>query len=101
MYEKPVYDILESDIFKSWHKQITDKRTHQVIAAQIRRMAYGNLSKAKSLKNGLYEVKIDYGPGYRLYFVNRDKKIIFLLCGGDKSTQQSDITTARKMAKEV
>ena len=101
MYDKPVYDILETDTFKDWHKGITDKKTHQVIAVRIRKMAYGNLGKTKSLKNGLYEAKIEYGAGFRLYFINKDKRIIVLLCGGDKSTQQADIINARKMAKEV
>ena len=64
-------------------------------------MAFGNLGKTRSLKNGLFEAKIDYGVGYRLYFVNKGKKIIILLCGGDKSTQQADIVNARKMAKEI
>ena len=101
MYNKPEYEILETDIFRNWHNEITDRKTHQIIALQIRKMAYGKLGKIKSLKGGLYEAKIEYGAGFRLYFVNRDKKIIVLLCGGDKSTQRADITNARKMAKEI
>ena len=101
MYNSPEYDVLETDIFKDWHKSITDKKTHHIITMRIRKMSYGNFGKTKSLKNGLFEVKIDYGAGFRLYFINRDKKIIILLCGGDKSTQQTDIINARKLAKEV
>jgi len=64
-------------------------------------MSLGTLGKIRSLGDGLFETKIYYGPGYRLYFVNKGKKIIVLLCGGDKSTQSRDIKKARELAKEV
>ena len=76
MYDKPVYNILETDTFKNWHKEITDKKTHHIITVRIRKMAYGNLGKTKSLKGSLFEATIDYGAGFRLYFVNRDKKLL-------------------------
>ena len=103
MYDanKPEYEVVETEVFKNWHKNITDVKTHQKITLKIRKMAYGNFGKTKSLKDRLFETKIDYGPGYRLYFVNQCKKIIVLLCGGDKGSQQTDIKQARKMAKEI
>jgi len=60
-------------------------------------MSLGTLGKVRSLDNGLFEAKIDYGPGFRLYFVNRGKRIIVLLCGGDKSTQARDIGLVRQL----
>jgi putative addiction module killer protein len=64
-------------------------------------MSLGSLGETRSLVDGLFEAKIHYGPGFRLYFVNKDTKIIIMLCGGDKSTQKQDIKNARKMAKEI
>ncbi len=103
MYDpnKPVYEILETDVFKDWHNKIKERKTHQVITVRIRKMAFGNLGKIRSLKDGLFEAKIDYGPGYRLYFLNQGEKIIVILCGGDKGSQQSDIKKAKEMAKEL
>ena len=71
-----------------------------IYTAQILKLANGNFGNVKSLKDGLFEAKEKKGAGFRLYFINRDGKIIILLCGGDKSSQQSDIKNARKMAKE-
>ena len=100
MREKPKYETIETDTFKEWHKNITDRISHQIITAQIVKLANGNFGNVKSLKGGLCEAKIKKG-GFRLYFINREGKIIILLCGGDKLTQQSDIINARKMAKEI
>ena len=95
------YEVTETDTFKEWHKGITDPISHQIITAQILKLENGNFSNTKSLKNGLYEAKIKKGAGFRLYFVNTGTRIIVLLCGGDKSSQQADIKIARKMAKEI
>jgi putative addiction module killer protein len=64
-------------------------------------MSLGSLGKIRPLANGLFEAKIRYGPGFRLYFVNRGTRIIVLLCGGDKSMQKQDIKRAKEMAKEI
>ena len=64
-------------------------------------MSTGTLGDTQSLGGGLFEAKIRYGPGYRLYFVNTGKRIIVLLCGGDKSTQKRDIKKAEELAKEL
>jgi putative addiction module killer protein len=72
-----------------------------VIVKRIRTMSLGSLGETRSLEDGLFEAKICYDPGFRLYFVNKGAKIIVLLCGGDKSTQNQDIKNARKMAKDI
>jgi len=71
------------------------------IARRIERAARGNLGDVKAVGEGLSELRVDVGPGYRLYFVKREKVVIVLLAGGDKSTQQADIRRARKLAKEI
>jgi putative addiction module killer protein len=96
-----MYDIEMSEEFNTWLDGINDSKTQKVIVKRIRTMSLGLLGKVRSLDNGLFETKIDYGPGYRLYFVNKGEKIIVLLCGGDKSTQQADIKRAKKLAKEM
>jgi len=96
-----MYEIETTDEFDAWLGGISDGKTQKVIVKRIRTMSLGALGKIRSLDGGLFEAKIDYGPGYRLYFVNKGKKIIVLLCGGDKSTQGRDIKQARKLAKEI
>jgi putative addiction module killer protein len=63
-------------------------------------LAYGNAGDVKPVSGGISELRIDYGPGYRIYFMKRGKEIIILLCGGDKSTQVKDIKTAKRLAEE-
>jgi len=96
-----MYEIETTDEFDAWLGGISDGKTQKIIVKRIRRMSLGTLGKIRSLDGGLFEAKIYYGPGYRLYFVNKGKKIIILLCGGDKSTQSRDIKQARKLAKEI
>ncbi|MCL2174770.1 MAG: hypothetical protein FWB73_01875 [Treponema sp.] len=78
-----------------------DKQGRGIILKHIDRMKLGNLGKVKNIKGSLYEKKIYYGPGYRLYFTNKNEQLIILLCGGDKSTQQQDIENAKIMEKEL
>lgn len=96
-----MYEIETTEEFDTWLDGISDGKTQKVIIKRIRTMSLGTLGKIKPLDGGLFEAKIYYGPGYRLYFVNKGKKIIVLLCGGSKSTQHKDIKQARKLAKEI
>jgi len=96
-----MYEIETTEGFDKWLSNVRDGKTQKIIVKRIRTMSTGALGKVRSLDGGLFEAKIDYGAGYRLYFVNKDNKIIVLLCGGDKSTQKADIVNARKMAKEL
>jgi len=96
-----MYEIETTAEFDAWLGGIGDGKTQKVIVKRIRTMSLGTLGRIRSLDGGLFEAKIYYGPGYRLYFVNKGKKIIVLLCGGDKSTQSGDIKQARKLAKEI
>ena len=96
-----MYHIEKTEEFDAWLDNIKDGKTNKVIVKRIRKMSLGLLGEVKSLGNGLFEAKIRYGAGFRLYFINKGKQIIVLLCGGDKSTQQEDIKQARKMIKEL
>jgi putative addiction module killer protein len=75
--------------------------TEEFDAWLIRTMSLGTLGKVRSLGGGLFEAKIDYGQGFRLYFVNKGQRIIVLLCGGSKPAQSRDIKQARKLAQEM
>ena len=96
-----MYEIETTEVFDAWLSGITDSKTQKVIVKRIRTMSFGSLGKVRSLDNGLFEAKINYGPGFRMYFINKGQRIIVLLCGGDKSTQQADIKKARELVKEL
>jgi putative addiction module killer protein len=82
--------------FSEWFQSIADDRTRQRIDARLARLRLGNFGDCKSLGGGLYELRIDVGPGFRIYFGQSGRQVVILLCGGDKSTQRADINKARK-----
>lgn len=93
-------DVRKTAVFLNWFASLRDARAQARIQIRIDRLELGLLGDAKFF-DGIGELRIDYGPGYRLYFVRHGKKVIILLCGGDKSTQKRDIKRAIEMAKEV
>lgn len=93
-------EIIQSDAFKNWFASLRDRQAKARIAARIRRMTLGNMGDVKALREGLLEMRIDYGPGYRLYCMRKGQIIIVLLSGGDKRNQSADIEKAIIMAKE-
>jgi len=96
-----VYNIQLTDDFSNWLNNLKDITVKGFITKRITIMANGSLGEIRSLGEGLFEAKIRRGAGFRLYFINKGKKIIVLLCGGDKSTQRQDISKAKKLAKEI
>jgi putative addiction module killer protein len=80
--------------------RLRDERTRASIVARLERLAYGLAGDVKPVGQGISELRIDYGPGYRVYFQKRGNTIIILLCGGDKGSQARDIQTAKRLAKE-
>jgi putative addiction module killer protein len=100
-YTKYMIVIRETEYFKSWMRVLKDRQTKQVINARIRRISIGNFGDTKQVGNGISELRINHGPGYRVYFVQRGKEIVVLLCGGNKSTQSRDITAARDIAANL
>ena len=87
--------------FDRWISRLRDRTAVLRITRRIARLEQGLLGDVKSIGDGLAEVRIDHGPGYRLYFLRRGSVLIVLLCGGDKSTQQQDILRARMLAKDI
>lgn len=92
-------EILQSDEFKTWYGNLRDPVGRARIAARLRLAEQGNLGDWKSLRDGVSEIRIDVGPGYRLYFTRRGNMVIILLCGGDKRRQNADIGRAIELAK--
>jgi putative addiction module killer protein len=80
---------------------LRDQKARARIDARIRRLELGNPGDVEPVGEGVSELKIDYGPGYRVYFVKNGKTVVVLLCGGDKSTQDQDIKKAKTLAKEL
>jgi putative addiction module killer protein len=92
-------EIRRSSVYSKWFIGLRDNRAQYRIGVRIRRLAMGNPGDVKPVGEGISEMKIDYGPGYRVYYKDTGKEIIILLCGGDKGTQQTDITEAKKIAR--
>ena len=86
--------------FTEWLKSLRDQRTRKRIQNQIARIESGNLGDHKSVGDGVFELRLDFGPGYRIYFREVDNTIILLLCGGDKSSQDRDIERAKAYWQE-
>lgn len=86
--------------FSDWLKSLKDVRAQARIEIRIARVELGNLGDAKFF-DGIGELRVDYGPGYRVYFVKRGNTVVILLCGGAKSSQKKDIKNAMTMAKEL
>lgn len=94
-------EVRETDAFVAWLAGLRDIRARAEVARRIRRLALGNAGGVKPVGEGVSELRIPYGPGYRVYFVRRGAILVVLLCGGDKSSQDRDIRSALKLAKEV
>ena len=93
-----MYEILKSSTFDAWLRALRDREAKARIEVRVRRLALGNAGQSRPLKNGIVELKIDYGPGYRVYYTFKGKTLILLLCGGDKSTQRKDINLATEIS---
>jgi putative addiction module killer protein len=94
-------EVRQTDEFSDWLRRLRDANAVARIAGRIRRMEIGNPGDSKSVGQGVLEMRIDYGPGYRVYYVHRGAQIVILLCGGDKRTQQRDIEKALRVAETL
>ena len=93
-------ELIRSATFDRWLTGLQDRRAVARIAAWLDRLASGNPGDAQPVGNGVSELRIHYGPGYRVYFLQRGPVMIVLLCGGDKSSQEKDIIQAKALAAE-
>jgi putative addiction module killer protein len=96
-----VVEIHQTGTYSSWISELRDDRARARIEARIYRLSLGNPGDVKPAGEGISELRIDYGPGYRVYFVRHGATIILLLCGGDKRSQKRDIANAKALAKEL
>jgi putative addiction module killer protein len=92
-------DIKQTETFRSWEAKLRDRRAKTIIATRIMRLAEGLAGDVSSVGDGVQELRIHYGPGYRIYFQQRGITVIVLLCGGDKGSQKRDILAAKKLAE--
>ena len=94
-------DLVKTETFDKWFRGLRDARAKVRIDARIERLANGNPGDARPVGSGVSELRIDYGPGYRVYFVQRGSVLIVLLCGGDKASQRRDIAKAIGLAERL
>jgi putative addiction module killer protein len=96
-----VIEVRQTRTFREWFATLRDVRAQAHIARRIERAQAGNLGDVKAIGDGISEMRIAYGPGYRLYLARRGNRLIVLLCGGDKSSQSADIRRAKAITKEL
>jgi putative addiction module killer protein len=94
-------EIRQTETYRKWFDSLKDKKTRFRIDIRIRRLSLGNTGNVKHIGEGISELKIDYGPGYRIYFTRRGNIVIILLTGGNKSSQERDIRKAKELVRKV
>lgn len=94
-------EILETGEYAVWFERLRDRMAKTRILIRIRRVSLGNFGDVKPVGEGVSELRVDYGPGYRVYFLRKGEKLVVLLGGGDKRTQSRDIQRAIALSKEV
>jgi len=95
-----VIELKQTETFRKWRTGLKDERVRALIASRLDRLAFGLAGDAQPVGQGVSELRIHHGPGYRIYFRKKGNTIIVLLCGGNKSTQAKDIKTAKRLAEE-
>lgn len=98
-YNKTVIEIRKTEVFERWFAGLRDRRAVARINTRLRRMMLGNPGDVSPVREGVSELRIDYGPGYRVYFIQRGREVVILLAGGDKRTQSRDIEKALELAR--
>lgn len=93
--------MVQTEVFAQWFASLRDAKARAVINARLRRVELGNLGDCAPVGEGVFELRIHYGPGYRMYFVQRDLEVVVLLAGGDKSSQSKDIKRAQELARNL
>ncbi len=100
-YTGLVLEIRQTDTYAKWFRRLRDRQARARINLRIRRLSLGNPGDVRPVGEGVSELRIDYGPGYRIYFVQHGQTVVVLLAGGDKRTQDRDIKTALELAREL
>jgi len=95
-----MFEVKQTETFRKWLSRLRDQQAQVLIASRLERLAFGLAGDVKAVGQGISELRIHFGPGYRIYFQKRGNTLIILLCGGDKSTQTKDIQSAKKLAEK-
>lgn len=96
-----MFTMAQTDEFSGWLKGLKDQKARALIIKRIRSAQLGNFGDCEPVGDGVSEMRIHHGPGYRVYFIRDGKTVYVLLCGGDKASQKRDIAKAKRMAKEL
>lgn len=94
-------EVRQTDVFAKWFAALRDRQAKARIAIRIRRLSLGNAGDVRPVGDGVSELRVDYGPGYRVYFVSRGQSLVILLCGGDKGSQSRDVKRAKTLADRL
>jgi putative addiction module killer protein len=100
-YNRQMYQVQQTDVFAKWLLKLRDRKAIAKLLVRIESLKQGNLGDSKSLGSGLHELRVHFGPGYRVYFTRKSGLLVILLCGGDKSSQSKDIVKARGILEEL
>lgn len=101
LYTGQAFSLEETLEFAKWLEGLRDRKAKVKIADRIKRASNGNFGDHRSVNGGVFEMRIDYGPGYRVYYFQRDKELVILVCGGDKRTQDADVAFAKRLKEEI
>ena len=101
LYTGQTFQLVETVSFSDWLGSLRDRRAVAKIADRLKRASNGNFGDHKSVQGGVFEMRVDYGPGYRVYFFQRGKELVILLYGGDKRTQNADVAYAKRLKAEI
>ena len=96
-----MFEVRQTEIYADWFAALRDRAARARIDIRIRRLSLGNSGKVAAVGEGVSELKVDFGPGYRIYFVQRGEQLIFLLAGGDKDSQAKDIKMALQLVRDL
>jgi putative addiction module killer protein len=94
-------EVRQTEQYAKWFKSLKDHNARMRVNIRVRRLSLGNPGDVKPVGEGISELRVDYGPGYRVYFLRKETELILLLIGGDKSSQQNDIAKAKALAREL
>jgi len=94
-------EVLQTEVYARWHRRLRDRNARRRVDARVLSLAEGNTGDARAVGEGVSELRIHYGPGYRIYFTRRGRRLVILLAGGDKDSQRRDIETARRLARDA
>ncbi|MDO9287955.1 MAG: type II toxin-antitoxin system RelE/ParE family toxin [Thermodesulfovibrionales bacterium] len=100
-YNISMIEVRQTEIYAKWFDALQDRQARARIDIRIRRLSMGNLGDVKPVGEGVSELRIDYGPGYRVYFAQRARELVILLAGGDKRSQEADIKTAIQLLRTL